>query len=825
MEAPRYSAMELHQLRRHEQRQWRVPKGLAADTRPFCGCRRLGWSRGVGFLGMIGLLGLLGWGAATPQGPDLRQQPSLLESSRHATRLGPYGQLPLSFEANQGQTDGQVLFLAHGQGYTLLLTAREAVFASRPPVAAVPRPTGIVPRTGGMQDTSDTARALVRMQLLGANPAPQVMGLEELPGKVNYFRGNEPHRWRTNVPTYAKVKYTAVYPGVDLIYYGHPRHLEYDFLVAPRADPTAIRIAFQGANRPSLDVAGNLILHAAHGEVIQHAPRAYQERDGARQNVPAHYTLADEGQVSIQVAAYDRDRPLIIDPILVYSTFLGGSGGDTGRGLAVDFSGNVYVTGWTDSPDFPTENPLQPTLRGGSNAGTDAYVAKLDPTGLALIYATYLGGSGDDFGFGMAVDDWGNAYLTGGTNSSDFPTMNAFQPTLGGVGDAYVAKLDPTGSALIYATYLGGSGDDFGYGIAVDITQSVSVTGQTLSTDFPTAHPLQPTFGGGSQFGDAFVTTLDPTGSTLVYSTYWGGDNEDQGRSIAVDLSGHAYVAGTTQSTNFPMAHPLQSTFGGVIDAFVAKFNRTGSALVYSTYLGGAQRDFASGIAVDFFGNAYVTGDTSSPDFPTKNPLQPSLVGLSGDAFVTKLDRSGSQLVYSTYLGGRDLDDGFAITVDAFQRATITGETFSADFPTQNPVQPAFGGGASDGFVATLHRSGSRLVFATHLGGSGFDFTVGVAADVVGDIYVTGDAGAADFPTVNPLQPTFGGLTDAFIAKICHSFELADRGCPRNVSSAGTILSPRVAPAITNIPSQMAWREMVLACKRAGRSPLDPACR
>jgi hypothetical protein len=732
------------------------------------------------------------------------------------------GELPLSFEANQGQTDARVKFLARGHGSTLFLTATDAVLVlSQPPVGLSPADARAATRR--VQTTAPTT-AVLRIQLIGANATPLVTPLEELPGKSHYFRGSDPQRWLTQIPHYGKVRYTAVYPAIDLVYYGHHQHLEYDFVVAPQADPTAIRLAFQGAERLSVDAAGNLILHTALGELIQHAPRAYQERDGARHTISARYVLIGEHQVSVQLAAYERAKPLIIDPVLVYSTFLGGSGWDVGRGLAVDLRGNVYVTGWTASHDFPTENPLQPTLHGGSNAGTDAYVAKLDPTGSALLYATYLGGSDDDFGFGMAVDRWGNAYVTGGTNSSDFPTVKAVQPTFGGAGDAFVAKLDPTGSALLYATYLGGSGDDFGYGIAVDTTQSVYVTGQTLSTDFPTAHPLQPAFGGGSQVGDAFVTKLDPTGSTLVYSTYLGGDNEDQGRSIAVDLSGHAYVTGTTQSTNFPLAHPLQPTYGGVIDAFVAKLDPTGAALVYSTYLGGAQRDFGSGIAVDILGQAYVTGDTSSPDFPTVNPMQPALAGGS-DAFVVKVDPSGSRLIYSTYLGGLDLDDGFAIAVDAFQRATITGETFSTDFPTHNPVQPTFGGGGSDGFVATFNRSGSQLVFATYLGSSGFDFTVGVATDIVGHLYVTGDAGAADFPTVNPFQPTFGGMTDAFIVKICYTTERADLGCAWEGPPAGAGLAPPLIPSFGTGPAERAGREVVVECKRAGRSPLDPVCR
>jgi Beta-propeller repeat len=400
MDAHRPSTREIPQQKRRQ--------GLATDTWPFQCRRHVGWSRGVGPLGLIGLLGLLGWGVAPPQA---------LEPSSHVTRLVPYGQLPLSFEVNQGQTDGQ--------GYTLFLTAREAVFAFSPAAVPVQHPTGRVPGTGTGQDTPDTALAVVRMQLLGANPVPQVTGLEERAGKVHYVRGNDPQQWQMHVPTYAKVHYTAVYPGIDLVYYGQPRQLEYAFRIVPGTDPTVITLGFAGIDRIDVDAQGDLVLATAGRSLRFQKSVIYQEGNGPRHAVAGSYVCTGPHQVGFHVAAYDPARPLVIDPVLSYATYLGGSGVDNGNSIAVDASGAVYVTGSTNSPDFPTVHPLQPTLHSG-------FVAKLTADGSALVYATYLGGSGFDFGTGIAVDAAGAAYVTGLTHSPDFPTMpGAFQVTSG----------------------------------------------------------------------------------------------------------------------------------------------------------------------------------------------------------------------------------------------------------------------------------------------------------------------------------------------------------------------------------------------------------
>ncbi|MGB6474111.1 MAG: SBBP repeat-containing protein, partial [Candidatus Sulfotelmatobacter sp.] len=510
----------------------------------------------------------------------------------------------------------------------------------------------------------------------------------------------------------------------------------------------------------------------------------YQEVRGQRREVAGNFVLRGPHRIGFVLGPYDHSQPLVIDPTLAYSTYLGGNYQDSGTSIAVDSSGNVYVTGYTGSTNFPTVNALQATDNGGTS---DAFVTKLNASGSALDYSTYLGGNDADYGYGIAVDSSGNAYVTGSTHSTNFPTVNPIQATDNGFYNAFIAKLDPSGSALVYSTYLGGSHDDYGYGIAVDSSGSAYVTGSASSTNFPTVNAFQAACGGGGEGGcpgytDAFVAKLNPAGSALIYSTYMGGSYTDYGTAIAVDSSGDAYVTGFTASyviasvpgsTNFPTANPFQATCGGTAeglgcgDAFVAELNPTGSALVYSTYLGGsAIEDYGYGIAVDSSGNAYVTGATASTDFPVANPLQPTNTG-DGDAFVTKVNAAGSALVYSTYLGGSGGGNfGNGIAVDSSGNAYVTGYTESAHFPTANPPQGTLGG-SFDAFVTKFDPAGSALVYSTYLGGSNDDQGNGIAVDSSGNAYVTGFTYSTNFPTVSPLQKTNSATYGtAFIAKI-----------------------------------------------------------
>ena len=627
-------------------------------------------------------------------GPGRQARPERPASPRRtvaaaggSSLLARFAQLPLSFEANEGQVDGSVKFLSRGSGYSLFLTATEAVLS-----LAVERRS-----------------AVLGMQLVGANPEPRMEGLEELPGKVNYLIGNDPEKWRTNVPTYGKVRSCDVYPGVDLVYYGNRGELEYDLVVSAGVDPGVITLGFEGAESLVIDGGGDLVLQAGGREIRQHRPVIYQEADGARRRVPGGYVVRGERQVGFRVGAYDADRPLVIDPVLSYATYLGNSEWDDSTDIAVDAGGNAYVTGDTHSIDFPgtSESPLQPDHGGG---GGDAYVTKVNASGTELVYSTYLGGSGHDRGIRIAVDAGGNAYVTGDTQSDDFPgtAESSIQSDFGGELDAFVTKVNASGTELVYSTYLGGSGTEEGLGIAVDAGGNACVTGDTRSDDFPgtATSSIQSDFGGEL---DAFVTKVNAGGTELVYSTYLGGSGYDRGIRIAVDAGGNAYVTGGTESDDFPTESPIQDALVGGEDAFVTKVNASGTALVYSTYLGGSGRDAGAGIAVDAGGNAYVTGGTYSDDFPgtAGSPIQSDYGGagyMGGDAFVTKVNASGTALSYSTYLGGSGSDSGYAIAVDWRGNAYLTGRTDSDDLPGTNEslIQADYGGGMTDGFVARI---------------------------------------------------------------------------------------------------------------------------
>ncbi len=699
-----------------------------------------------------------------------------LDERKHTRASGTYGKLPLQFEANQGQTDERVKFLSRGKGYTLFLTPGEAVLSlhrvrAGDSTAAEVKANATVPETGKQRD-EEYEESVLRMRLVGGNSSPDVVGLNELPGKANYFIGSDPAKWHTNVPTYTRVRYKEVYPGVDLVYYGNQGLLEHDFVVAPGADPGMIRLEFEGTDAIQVDKDGNLVLEVGGGRLSLNSPIVYQELDGARREVAACYVLTGDSQVRFEVAAYDHAAPLVIDPILAYSTYLGGSLEDRGYGIALDGSGNAYIAGTTLSTDFAAAGAYQ-----GANAGgRDAFVTKLDPTGSVIVYSTYLGGSNAEYGYGIAVDGSGNAYVTGSTSSNNFPTVNPFQPARAASHDAFVTKLDASGSALVYSTYLGGSGWDNGNGIAVDASGSAYVTGEAEGT-FPTLNPID---GDHPWSPDAFVTKFDTAGSSLVYSTYLSGDGGERGNDIVVDGSGNAYVTGGTTSVNFPLKNPFDSTKGGGTstdgpwDAFVSKINPSGSALVYSTFLGGGSRtsDWANGIAVDSAGCAYVTGITYSPDFPTMNPIQGTRRGPT-DGFVTKFAPSGTALVYSTYFGGSAYpgsDFGSDIEVDQLGNAYVLGHTAASNFPLVDPIQGALAG-TTDLVVIKLNPSGSAFLFSTFLGGSDKELTTadqraGIAIDGAGNVYLAASTISSDFPMVYPVQGTYAGGRDAIVAKI-----------------------------------------------------------
>lgn len=632
--------------------------------------------------------------SAEPLGASLAQP----DAATQAQISHAYGQLPLSFEANQGQTDAQVDFLSRGSGYTLFLTPAEAVLSL------------------GTGETND----VVRMRIVGADPNARSAVLEAESGRTNYLVGSDSSQWHTDVANYGRVEYQDVYSGIDIVYYGNQRRLEYDFLVAPGVDPNVIQLAFDGVQNMELDSGSNLILHTAGGDLVKDAPVIYQEIDGARSSIAGRYLL-DDGQVSFEVGAYDHALPLVIDPILSYSTYLGGRTGDDGYSIAVDSMGNAYIIGDTVSTNFPTNNSLQPRL--GSQQQYDAFVAKLNPAGTALVYSTYLGGNGFDRGEGIAVDAAGNAFVTGETNSSNFPTTgNAFQTSYGGGSfrNAFMAKLNASGSALLYSTYLGGTATDSGHAITLDGSGNAYVTGETMSANFPTKNALQAAKISPSGSADAFVAKIDPAlvgAASLVYSTYLDGSNFSVGLGIVVDGLSNAYVTGYTGSGNFPTTSgAYQTIYAGGDDCFVTKIISAGSALVFSTYLGGSGSENqtanprAGGIAVNAFGNAYVTGNTNSINFPTSHDaFQQVFGGGQYDAFVVELNPAGSTFVYSTYLGGNLMEQVFGIALDGSGNAYVTGTTTSANFPTKNPLQPKYGGGGYDAFVTKISPTPTQL--------------------------------------------------------------------------------------------------------------------
>jgi len=690
-----------------------------------------------------------------------------------------FGNLPLLFEPNQGQTDSQVKFLSRNPHYNLFLTSSEAVFTL--PIHSS-KTSPIQGRVARLRNPRSETQAVLRMEILGANTTPTVQG--EIPGEghTNYLTGSNASNWVRNVPQYARVHYGGIYPGVDLTFYGHQRQLEFDFIVKPGADPAAIALGIQGAEKIRTDQAGDLVLTSAAGDLRLHKPVAYQRQGDVRQPVDAAFVVKGQ-EVALAVGDYDRARELVIDPSVAYSTYLGGGNLDEGFGIAVDSSRAAYVTGQTTSPSaFPKKGGIPPNTFVGAQ---DAFITKLTPDGTGLVYSTLLGGDKDSTavagtatngGNAIAVDGLGNAYVVGSTTAIDFPMAGAIIPqqTLAGKQDVFIAKLSADGSTLLYSTYLGGSDDEIGFAIAVDNLFGIYAAGQTKSNDFHVQLPLQ---GGNNGAIDGFVAKINPDGS-LALSSYLGGSDVDNATGVAVDAAHNIYVSGITFSSNFPTTGgAYKQTCGtcpsGVQHVFVTAIRANLSAYLYSTYIYGTQQDEADLIAVDGSSNAYIVGVTLSNDYPTTTgAFQTTKKSASGStsAFVTKLNPTGSALVYSTFLGGSGTNVGLGIAVDGSGNAYVTGKTTSTDFPTMGPSQPNLGGGA-DAFVTELNSSGSALLFSTYLGGTKDENAAPSAAIALDTqnppgIYVTGETASSDFPVIpGSFQTTYASGTDAFIVK------------------------------------------------------------
>lgn len=693
-----------------------------------------------------------------------------------------FGRLPLMFETTDN-TGAE--FVCRGSGYCLFLSPTEAVLKFKQKGEA-----GREMRDGRLKlrgrqfpaarpPSNAPEPAPLRIKLVGANTAARGEGLEPLATKVNYFLGNDPKQWRTSVPTFGRVGYQNVYPGIDLVYYGNQRQLEYDFVVAPGADLKQIALDFQAAGRIEIDRSGDLVMDRGGVPVRQRKPIVFQELNGVRREIDgryvfrqddARYSVSDARRVGFEVGAYDETKPLVIDPVLVYSTYLGGLDFDHPWDIAVETNGCVYVVGETVSTNFPTAAARYSTNSGGLS---DVFLAKLGPAGTNLIYSTYLGGNGADVGLGIALDGSGNVYLTGLTASTNFPvTTNAISTKLNSsayfgyyTDDAFVTKLDASGTNLLYSTFLGGGGPDEGNAIALDGSGNIYVAGDTASADFPT-NETTAVFGGGY---DAFLVKLNTASTNLIYSTYLGGSGNDYVFGLGLDSSGDAILGGVTTSFDFPITNAFQTNFaGGTYDGFVTKISSDGATRLFSTYLGGDGNDEISRLALDNAGNIYLTGLTTSTNFPTSSALYSTNNGAE-DAFVVKFDSTGTNLVYSTYLGGVFNDEGWSIAVDTNGSAYVVGLTSSTNFPTVNAYQSVLGG-FNDVFVLKLNSTGTALDYSTYLGGGGTDNGGGIALDGNGNAYVAGITGSIDFPvypTTNGVQTSYGGGTgDAFVAKL-----------------------------------------------------------
>jgi hypothetical protein len=854
--------------------------------------------------GLIAAAALLR-GVASAHGPSVQAhsqapaQPASRASSPadHSRVNATYAALPLTFEPNVGQTDPQVKYVARGRGYSLFLTSTSAYFAV--PVRSQ------IPKTKSAHQKIDLSRskrefrkhtmaageqrnavASIEMDLLGSNPQPHISAENQLPGVTNYLLGRDPSKWRSGVAHYGQVRYREVYPGVDLAYHGAAQvqtqaavaqandKFEFDFLIDPGANPEAVKLGFHGSKGLRTGASGDLIIASAAGDLHLHQPFAYQELNGKRQSIDARFVIRANNRVSFALGNYDRNRLLVIDPTVTYSTYLGGSTEDDGNAITVDSAGNAYVTGQTDSTDFPAHSGVVTTA-----GGFDVFVTELSPSG-ALVFTTLVGGSGDDIGNAIAVDTNSSPagiYIAGQTGSSDFPIIGTVvQPTfLTGAAHGFVSKISSNGSTLLWSTFVEGSGGEGVLGLAITRDASVPtdddvyVVGNTQSADLGsntvgangTVNPLPQgaslnNGAGANGSNDGFIAKVSNGGAQYLFLSYLGGTSDDVAYSVALGSTGNVYVAGQTSSEDFytTPANVFQAKCGTdghcnasggnvVDDAFVVAIS-TGNppAYIYSTYLGGEAKDDAFAVATDSAGNAYVTGQTFSTSFPTSNPLTglSTLVGTQ-NAFVTSINPTGTALNYSTYLGGKGSEAGDGIAVDSNAVAYVTGYTTSTNFPVTSSTT-TFGGGGSfgrDAFLSELSLGGTTLSlpFSTYLGGSGDeDILFGaVTVDAFGKIYVTGDTNSANFPLVNATDQTYnagssatcmptGGsgvpCPDAFVTVYAPNADFSIAGTAlAAVSSGGSATS-----TITITPLHNYSNTVNLTCTVSGGGTPAPTC-
>jgi uncharacterized protein (TIGR03437 family) len=652
--------------------------------------------------------------------------------------------LPYTFEKNQGQAPGSVRFLAHGEGYGLFLTGREAVLTL---------------------SRGDDTRQIIRMSLAGSQGAQSIEGQDDKPQTTNYLIGADRTQWRTNVPHFGRVRYGQVYNGVDLVYHSAQDRLEYDFVLSPGASAGVIGLEFAGADKIRVTPEGALELGFGSRRLLHQAPVAYQECAGRRDLVQVAYQMRGKDLVGFRLGAYDHSRPLVIDPVVVYSTFLGGDRTDSVSAVAVDAQGNTYVTGESTSLNFPVTGSGVAKIQG---AVVFSFVTKLNAAGTAIVYSTLLGGSSNTRGYAIAVDRDGNAYAAGVTGARDFPMVNAVQTTQPGLNIGYIAKLNPQGNALLFSTYIGGERNDEVRALALDAAGNIHITGRTSSTTFPTVNAMQPAFGGNT---DAFVAMYAAPNYRLAYSTYFGKAGVEEANGMAVDAGGSVYLVGLAGSEGMATAGAYQSRVISPNDAFVAKINASGTQLEWFTYYGGRGDDKGYAIALDASGNVIVGGSATSNNLPvTSSALQKELRGDS-DAFLAVFSGNGRDLVYGSYLGSSSTRTGvteaiYGLAVDAMGSIHAAGVTNGADFPAVRPIQ-SYGGGASDGFVAKFTPGLGGFAYSTVIGGSANDSILGMALDATGGVHIGGETESQNFPLKNAIRSTFASAQEAFVTHIC----------------------------------------------------------
>lgn len=643
------------------------------------------------------------------------------------------GSIPLYFEANQGQFADGTHFAARIQDLNLFLMDRSIVLVDH--------------------------ETILNLTLSDSQSSPPIIGMQPQPGISNYFIGETTI---TNVPHYRQVRYVEVYPGIDIVFYGDHTALRYDFIIAPGADPSQIRLHFDPVQDTTLADNGNLVLHLENGILIQQAPFTYQEIEGHRREIASRFELYPNGQIGFVVDHYDTSLPLIIDPELIYSTYLGGTNEDRAYGIAVDTEGNTYVVGSTTSPDFPTHKDFL-------NGSRDVFVTKLNAAGDDLVYSTYIGGNSFDYGYDIILDANNNVVIVGETGSNDFPTTaGAYGEVFGGLRDAFVLKLNAAGNGLIYSTFLGHTSTDRAEALTLDDADNAYVVGQSYSANFPiTAGAYDDTLAGTS---DIFITKLNATGTDLVYSTFLGSESGEYAWDIALDPATNAYLIGRAAGADFPTTPgAFDQSHNGQNDVFVTKLNASGTDLVYSTFLGTAGLDYGYAIAVDHFGHAYITGGTSSDDFPLPNGFDQTYNGGIRDMFVAKLNPAGSQVMYGTLMGGLIVDLGQDIAIDALGQTYITGYSDGQGFyTTPNAFDSTFNG-HSDAVMIVFNTDGSRPIYSSYLGGDDEEHGSALALDADLNAYI---AGWTDSPNYYTTPGTYDGDHNGDFDAIIAQFNL-----------------------------------------------------